>query len=255
MGNFKIFLSSPPDMAIKAAEKGPVSIMGYRMGRGFHLYRTALPQVHLSLMDIDCAGFTGFGPHEVLVSEIMRECAYCGYSGICLGLESSPTPQLLTFCRLLAEAASYSGVKLYLPESFSRVSEYAMILIRAQNTSGLYKDRLRSLCTRYGAGRIALELERVYTDFALPARTGLGSILSQKHFNNVSPASAVYYSGELCAHYLSYMKDGRAHLVLWDEVDSLIAKCAAAQELGIHEAFLYYPHVQDILDEIHLAPA
>ncbi len=249
--SLNIFLSTPPERAQNAAETGlGLSLMAYRIGRGFHLYRTSLPPIRPVIMDIDCAGFTGYGPQELLAAEIVGECVHMGYSGVCLGLEGKPTRQTSDFCALLGDTCRRYQLTLYLPQTFASACDSSVILIPGQNTSGTFEKSLTTLCGRYGPERLALELERVYTDYSIPCPSGAGSILSNGRFQEVC-ASPAFYSQALCTNYASYMSPGgQVHLVLWDDAVSLRGKLAAARAAGISAAFLYYPHVEDILGEI-----
>ena len=250
LAKIDIFLSTPAETAISAAQSCyQLSIMAYRIGRGFHLYRTALPPVNPQIMDIDCAGFTGYGPHELLTAEIIGECIHCGYTGINLGLSSKPTQPIVNFCLYLSKACQGHGITLYLPESFSSVCQDAMIIIPGQNIRGTYSQYLGSMCSRYGAQRLALELERIYMDFSLPSRSGVGSVLSERRFQEIYTGSS-FYSDALLANYTSYISGGNAHIVLWNDGKSLSQKLSQAVSAGIGHAFLYYPHVSDILSEI-----
>lgn len=246
MTDLKIYLSAPPEFSREAALHGPVSVMAYKIGRGFRLYRTSLPSTRISLMDVDCTGFTGYGPHRSLIAELTGECLRRGYSGMVLDMPR-PTPQLAAFVRLLDQEASRLGLSLFLPETYAGTANGSMILLPAQNTSGTYLGRLKRLCSLYGPERLALELERVHTDYPLPARTGRGSIISDPR--NIRECS--FYSPELCVNYMSYESRGRAHLVLWDDLGSILEKLSQARALGIKTAFLYYPHTADILGNLY----
>lgn len=245
MTEISFFLSSPPETAAEASGRGRVSLMAYRVGRSFRLLRSWNTPVRAELMDVDCATLTGFGPHGALTAELTRECRSMGYAGMVLDLPR-PTPQLTALCALLGEQAARQGLRLYVPERYAQVCPGARVVLPAQNLSGTYEGRVRDLVARYGPGRVALELERVHTDFALPARAGLGSIISNPRLI----PERTFYSPEFLANYQGYIRDGRAHLVIWDDLNSLTEKISVANNLGVTEFFLYYPHVADVLTEL-----
>lgn len=240
-----IFFSSPPENALEAAKRGSVSLMAYRMGAGFHLYRTALPRTRFRLMDVDCAGFTGYGPHELLALEFLRECRTRGYEGVCLGLPGRPTEPLIRFCGVLGGALEREGRTLYLPKPYAAACNSARLLIPAGTIRGPFASGLGALCREVGPERVALELERVCTDYVLPVKSGLGAVLSRERLRDLTRRSRIFYSPELVSRYASFRKDGRVHLALWDDEETLREKLRTAASLGIHASFLYYPHIRD----------
>lgn len=248
MDELKIYLASPPELAAEAALYGPVSAMSYRVGRDLRLYRAGSGGAHVELMDVDASSFQGWGPHEALVSALTRECRRMGCRGIVLDLPR-PNARLCAFCALLDGAAHRQGLRLYLSERYARCATHSIILTPAQNTSGTYSDRLEKLISHYGPERVALEAERVYTDYPLPCRTGRGSVVMPRDL----PADLLKnarFSPQLCANYAAYISAGRPHLVLWDDLATLREKLRIAKAAGIREVFLYYPHVSDILEKL-----
>ena len=62
---------------------------------------------------------------------------------------------------------------------------------------------------------------------------------------------SVFFSSELCAHYFTYMsKENGAHFVLFDDAGSIRKKLHVANSLGIRQAVLSYPQVEDLLEDI-----
>ncbi len=247
MSDMKIFLSSPPEDALKAAEHGLVSIMAYRMGAGFHLYRTAIPKGEFELMDVDCGNFTGYGPHEILATELLGECRKRGYKGIVLGLPAKPTPPLLSFVSLFSQRAEKLAVSLYVPVAYAASSGYAKLLVNHRPHNGGFKLYIGKFCSRFGENRIALELERIYLDYTLPSKSGLGARISEKRFTEIYGRGNRFISQDLRCNYISSLRENRAHLVTWDDGNSIAQKLKDAESMGINTVFLYYPHVRDIV--------
>ncbi len=248
MDEMEIYLTAPPDLTREASERGPVSAQAFRVGRDLRLYEAPMGGVRPALMDVDASAFSGYGPHEALVNRLVTLCRRRGYRGMAPDLPR-PNQGLLAFCACLDRASARYGLELYLPERYAGAAPGAFVLVPAQNTSGTYAARLERLCDRYGPERVALEAERVYTDFSLPCRTGRGILLPPKRLASLPPLTP-FFSPELCANYASYTERGRAHLLLWDDAGTLNRKLSLARAAGIRRAFLYYPHTADILEEL-----
>ena len=66
---------------------------------------------------------------------------------------------------------------------------------------------------------------------------------------------SVFFSTELCAHYFTYMsRENGAHFVLFDDAGSIRKKMQVAGRLGIRQAVLAYPQVEDLLEAILANP-
>ena len=64
-------------------------------------------------------------------------------------------------------------------------------------------------------------------------------------------APTVFFSNELCAHYFTYMsKQNGAHFILFDDAGSIRKKLHIARSLGVADAVLAYPQVDDLLPEL-----
>jgi hypothetical protein len=85
-------------------------------------------------------------------------------------------------------------------------------------------------------------------DFALPCPGGAGEELGAGRLGALlSGAPRAFFSEALCVNYF-YRREGRSRRVtLFDDAESVRRKLALAEALGISRAFLYYPHVSDIL--------
>lgn len=247
MDEMKIYLSAPPNFVSEAARYGAVSAMAYRIGRDLRLYQSPMPEVRRALMDVDASSFSGCGPHEALVRQLVCQCFRSGHIGLVMDLPR-PNGRLFAFCEALGRAAARYDLELYLPERYARCAPDSFVLVPAQNTSGTYAGRLARLKSLYGAKRLALEAERVYTDFTLPCRSGTGHVISPAA--NASPPPDTRFSPELCANTASFIRDGRAHLVVWDDRDTLSRKLEIAGDIGIRRVFFYYPHVSDIISSL-----
>ena len=253
--NLKLILAAPPDQARAAQRFGlPVAHTAYRVGGGPHLFRASIPvTLRGGLMAVDNTGFDGRGEAGPLCQEILRECMARGFDGILCDFEGRPLPVLAAAVKALGEACRKRGWPLYVPEAYGPCSDSALVLIPSALSGGSLQLRLQEAAERYGAGRVALAVERSAEDFFLPSPTGQGAPLTreelQKRMEALSPS--VFFSNELCAHYFTYMsRQNGAHFVLFDDAGSIRKKLQVAGALGISSAVLAYPQVDDLLEEI-----
>ena len=127
------------------------------------------------------------------------------------------------------------------------------VIIPSALSGGSLSVRLKEAIAKYGAERLALGVQRVAEDFFLPAPSGSGVPLSrdalQQRIQERSPS--IFFSNELCAHYFTYMsRQSGAHFILFDDAGSIRKKLSLCQDLGIRQAILAYPEVDDLLSRL-----
>ena len=126
-------------------------------------------------------------------------------------------------------------------------------MIPSALSGGSLRQRLQDAVEQYGAERVTLAVERVAEDFYLPSPTGQGMPLTREELRaRIEERSpSIFFSGELCAHYFTYMsKENGAHFVLFDDAGSIRKKLSIARSLDIANAILAYPQVDDLLEDI-----
>lgn len=181
-----------------------------------------------------------------LCRAIVSECRKNGYRGVLADLD--PTAQdRLPFLTQLSRALIAQGRVLYCPMQLP--AEGARLLVGTAVSGGSLRALLESAVNRFGAERLALDLERVRMDFPLPCPTGCGVPLKAEEFDVLrrKAPDAVFYSRELMANYFTYSSAEGTRFVLFDDAQTLRKKCALAASLGIEEAFVMYPEVADLL--------
>lgn len=243
---FKIYLAASARDAHRAAELGSVSLMAYKLGQGFHLYRTVLPASQWSLMDVDCTGFTGYGPHRLLIGELMEECSARRCGGIVMDIGEKPNPSLLAFLSSLDRAASSRGVNLFLPLRFGEAAPEAVLLVPAFCDRGSLRDMLHRIREGRSGRRLSLVIDSACTEYPFPSSNAAGRALSREEFDTIRSRhrAVARYSRELCASYFTYTDRGRTRMVLWDDGRSVEDKLRLAASLGYDSAFLYFPHLE-----------
>ena len=187
---------------------------------------------------------------DTLCRAIVCECARRHFRGVLADFESGSPSDRLAFLTRLAGALSARGMRLCCPAALP--ADGATLLIGTGISGGSLRILLEENINRYGAERLALDLERVMMDFPLPCPSGCGTPLTheellalrQKH------SASAYFSRELMANYFTYLTENGTHFVLFDDTETLRQKVRLAQSLGIREAFIMYPEVADILPEL-----
>ena len=111
-------------------------------------------------------------------------------------------------------------------------------------------ENLQEAITRYPGA--ALDLQRLMMDFTLPATSGEGKPLTANELSalrkRLSPS--VFFSQELCARYFTYMQNGQAHFVLFDDAETLQQKMNIAEKLGYQKALMMYPEIIDLTEQL-----
>jgi len=211
--------------------------LAYRLGPGPHLFRAdgAAPP-RGGLMVVDDKGFDPLGSISPLCQEIMRECQARGFTGAILDFENR-LPPLEQMAARLDEQFAGRGWALYVPERFSSAAPHARVMIPSALSGGSLRQRLEEALARFGESRTVLALERRAEDFRLPSPTGSGRPLTDRELEELRQrlAPSVFFSGELCARYFTYMsREDGAHFVLFDDGDTLRRKVEVARQLDIH---------------------
>jgi len=222
--------------------------MAYRIGEGFHLYRSAVPlSMRGGVMVVADGGYTGDGDTSVLTGEIMREYGNRGFEGILLDF-GAPSPSLHAAASMLSMRLGRVGGTLYLPERYAQDSDWCKVLIPTALSGGSLSARLREAASFYGAQRIALEIERVRMDFRLPAYDGEGTRLTAEAFARLTALhkQQAYFSQELCAYYFTFKDKDGSHFVVYDDAGSIRKKLYLAERLDIKDAVLLYPEISDL---------
>lgn len=60
----------------------------------------------------------------------------------------------------------------------------------------------------------------------------------------------MFFSQELCARYFTYTHEGQTHFVLFDDAGTIRKKLQTGTALGYAAAFLMFPEVRDLLDDL-----
>jgi hypothetical protein len=250
--DFEIYMAAPPGSTSDAVKSGfYVADMIYRVGNGFRLYCAhGVRRPRGGVMALDTSRLTGGGPLRALTAEVSAECEKHGYRGIVLDTGGVNTRLQALLAQGLCD--DLRDVTLYVPETLASSCDDASILIQTALSGGTLRRHLESAVRDYGASRVALEIERVRMDFVLPERSGVGTVLTDKQFKSLYAAHCKrsFYSPGLCANYFTYRDGGRTHIVLFDDAASIRRKLELATGLGIGSAFLFYPHVSDLLSEL-----
>ena len=250
-----LLLSAPPDRLQAARETGlPLVHTAYRIGSGAHLFRANIPvAVRGGLMAVDNIGFDGLGEATPFCHEVMRECTARGFTGIVCRFEGRPLQLLSRITAELCELTAKRGWPLYVTEAYALCSGSARVLIPSALSGGSLRQRLAEAAQRYRADRLVLQVERVAADFSLPSPSGQGAPLSREalraRMEECSPT--IFFSNELCARYFTYMSQhSGAHFILFDDAGSIRKKLQIARSLGVTQAVLSYPEIDDLLPEL-----
>ncbi len=250
-----LILTTPPDLLKQARDHHlTIAHMAYRMGSGPHLYRAGqqLP-LRGGLMALDDRGFDGRGDPSIFCREVIQECAARQFSGVLCDFEGRNLPALGVTVERLSLLCEKKGLTCYVPEYLGSLTKSARVLVSTALSGGSLRHRLEEAAQRFGASRVVPAVERVAMDFYLPSPSGQGVELSREELKRrlTERAPSVFFSGDLCAHYFTYMsRQNGAHFILFDDAASIRKKLEVARQMGFPAAVLAYPQVDDLLERI-----
>ena len=250
----QLILAAPPEDVTAAQAHGlTLAHMAYRVGGGPHLFRSNQPiPARGGLMYIDDGGFDGRGTPDAFCQEVVRECAARGFGGVICAFDRK-LPLLSAVVEQLGPMLVRQGRSFYVSEPYGRCTATGRVLIPTALSGGSLRQRLGEAAERYGAGRVALAVERTAADFFLPSPDGQGRPLTREELKArlEERSPSVFFSDELCARYFTYMnRQSGAHFVLFDDAGSIRKKLRLAEALGIDRALLCYPEVSDLMRDI-----
>ena len=250
----QLILAAPPEDVTAAQAHGlTLAHMAYRVGGGPHLFRSSQPNPPRGgLMYIDDGGFDGRGTPDAFCQEVVRECAARGFGGVIFAFDRRLS-LLSAVVEQLGPMLARQGRSFYVSEPYGRHTAVGRVLIPTALSGGSLRQRLSEAAERYGAGRVALAVERTAADFFLPSPDGQGRPLTREELaakrRELSPS--VFFSDELCARYFTYMnRQSGTHFVLFDDAGSIRKKLRLAEALGIDRALLCWPEVSDLMGDI-----
>lgn len=252
----QLYLAVTPGDARKAAQYGrALAHVAYRIGPGSTLLRQDLPlQSRGGILSVSDREAPKIGDPEALCAAVLRECGRRGYGGAVLDFEEPPRQDRLAFAQKLGPALAAGRRTLYLPESYAQAaSGSAAVLLCTAISGGNFIQRLWEAAEAHGgAANLALDVQRLRMDFRLPAHSGEGEPLDAERFQRLMEREtpSVFFSQELCARYFTYVRDGQAHFVLFDDAGTLKQKLRAGASMGFSAAFLMWPEIKDIAGEL-----
>lgn len=182
--------------------------------------------------------------------EITEECIRRRYSGAVLDFAPSPAADRIALIRRLDTAFRQQDLTLYVPEYYGRCIRYGTVLICTALSGGTLRHRLRDAVSQFAPRPIALDCQRLAVDFPIPAPDGEGTPLTPEQLLRRMQGRSVFFSEELCARYFTYRTASGAHLVLFDDYETLCRKVQLGIEIGGTAAFFMLPEVADLVEKL-----
>lgn len=251
----QIYLAVTPEASQEAmGHCRNLAHVAYRVGpESVLLRRGLLLQTKGGLLSVSDHEAPFIDNPESLRDAVLRECGRRNYAGVLLDFEEAPRRDRRAFIAALAPALSASRRTLYLPEGYAKDIPGAVALLCTAVSGGTFSQYLQDAVTQAGgAGRLALDVQRLRMDFRLPARSGEGEPLTQEALEALMEreSPAVFFSQDLCARYFTYSRDGEAHFVLFDDAGTLNQKLRLGAGMGFCAAFFMWPEVRDIAPKL-----
>lgn len=248
------YLSVTPGDACRLSVSGvTLAHVAYRIGPGSTLLRqNLLLQTRDGLLSISDWDAAYVDDPNALCSAVLRECNRRNYSGAVLDFEASARKDLHQFAKQLAPMMTAKRLSLFVPEAYAQSVPQAIPLICTALSGGDLTERLEQAIAVYPGRRLALDIQRLRMDFALPSRSGEGQPLSESALGTLMEAHqpAVFFSHALCTRYFTYTQNGAAHFILFDDANTLRKKLQIGSKLGYCAAFFQWPEIRDIAGQL-----
>ncbi len=233
-------LAAPGDPPLPAAQNLYPAWLAYQMTPQLRLMRLQHTQsLHGGVMVVSFGDPPSSGNLSACLHSLMQECTSHRFQGIFLDADipSSSLPELV---RLLSRELSRRGVTLFLPEFLGELDPHSRVMIPSALSGGSLALRISDAVEKYGADRVVLAAECCMEDFTLPAPSGCGTSLTRNELAALTGAirPRTHFSRPLCAHYFTYCRDNSTHLVLFDDLDTLMEKIACARRCGVYRFLL-----------------
>ncbi len=244
----RLYLAAPPE-DLPPVPGRRICLMAFRIGPEDALLSGALPpRVRGGLLSLSDWGAPEVRRPEQLRAAAAEVCGRLGLEGVVLDF-AGPFRQDLAALAACFAAAPVG--RLYVPEVYHTGGA---ALVSTALSGGDLRQHLQEAVRRYGAGHVALDVERVRMDFRLPCPTGEGEPLTGAGLSALLRERVPhrFFSRELCARYGTYAQNGQGHLVLFDDGATLREKLRLGEELGIRETFLLWPEVRDLAGALPL---
>lgn len=244
-----LIAACPPEYIRPASSKGlHCAHMCYKICRDGRLYIMENADPRGGIMAIDCHEPCDRHTHHSLSESIIRECEKRSFSGIFLDIPER-IPVLSELASVICDTAAKIGICVFIPFCAADSRRGAKVVISSAVSAGTYEGLLSSAINKFGADNLAIEIQLIRAEFALPDRSGKGRELTQRELKNLhtSYGRNAFFSKELCAYYFTYTRNGKAHFVLYENSRSIKQKLSIAEKMGITTAFAYYPDFTGIL--------
>lgn len=242
--------ASPERLETARAATSRLAHVAYRLGAGSRLLAAPLPAALrgglMLLSDWDCPPVEEPGR---LAGQIVQVCHQRRFAGVVLDWEEPPAADRWALLRELGPLLQRCGRRLLVPEHYA--GPESVVLLCTAISGGTLRQRLEQAVTQYGPEHLALDLQRLVMDFPLPSPSGQGRPLSLTELSQLRRGQNVFYSDGLCARYFTRSgSDGTTHMVLFDDAQTLRRKLALGRSLGIRDALVMLPEVEDLLGEL-----
>lgn len=242
--------ASPERLETARAATLRLAHVAYRLGAGSRLLAAPLPAALrgglMLLSDWDCPPVEEPGR---LAGQIVQVCHQRRYAGVVLDWEEPPAADRWALLRELGPLLQRCGRRLLVPEHYA--GPESVVLLCTAISGGTLRQRLEQAVAQYGPEHLALDLQRLVMDFPLPSPSGQGRPLSLTELSQLRRGQNVFYSDGLCARYFTRSgPDGTTHMVLFDDAQTLRRKLALGRSLGIRDALVMLPEVEDLLREL-----
>lgn len=191
------------------------------------------------VLGIDDTDFSIDKNLKKILSDIIFEHKKYNFNGIFLSFHGENHSE---FVYLLDELCFKEHIKLYVPLSYAKVVQNAILVISTAISGGNLQQLFEYSILQYGLPRVSAEISLSAYEFDIPSENSIPRKITQPL--NIENQS-IFFSEALCCNYFTHRKnDNSCTFTIFDDEKSFINKMQIMTKLSVNDIFINYEFIE-----------